>query len=162
MAAAQRSFKQIPTHFPMYRSVLDTTWIYPMKNIQDALNISTNYLSFDGTNIIVASVSNFIGLVAEIFSKTAESNPGQNAGYSCGNGTLFQDFGKTIEFKLPGGEVISRWALIKQLTPQSILPPGNNGGSPNGTIGYIYIFAAYGTSTDIGSTDVDTMLVVRV
>jgi hypothetical protein len=162
MAAAQRSFKQIPTHFPMYRSVLNTTWIYPINNIQDALKISTNYTSFDGTNIIVPSISNFIALAYEIWYQTSLSQPINNAGYSCGVGTLFQDFGKTIEFKLPGGEVIARWALIKQLSPQTTPPIPTPGDSPNGTIGYIYIFGAYGTSTDIGSSDVDTMLVVRV
>ena len=161
MAAAQRSFKQIPRHFPMYRSVLNTTWIYPINNIEDALKTSTNYTSFDGTNLIVPSVSNFVALASEIFNQTAISQPIGNQGFSCGVGTLFQDFGKTIEFKLPGGQVLARWALVKQLSPQTNPPVPVPGNSPNGTIGYIYIFAAYGTSNDL-STDVDTMLVVRV
>jgi hypothetical protein len=161
MAAAQRTFKQIPTQFPMYRSVRNTTWIYPIKNIQDALKTSTNYTSFDGTNLIVPSVSNFVALAYEIWNKTAIAQPVGNQGFSCGVGTLFQDFGKTIEFKLPSGEVIARWALIKQLSPQTTPPIAAPGNSPNGTIGYIYIFAAYGTTDDL-SNDVDTMLVVRV
>lgn len=159
---AQRSFKQIPKQYPMYRTITNTVWIYPEADIQRALKTSTHVTSYDGTNIIVPSIADFIAFYSEMYIQTAQSQPIGNPGFTCGVGTLLQDFGKTLEMKLPSGEVIARFRLVKQISPQATPPIPNPGNSPNRTVGFVLIFAAYGTAPNLSPTEVDTMLVVRV
>ncbi len=85
--------------------------------------------------------------MGDIFDQTAISQPNFNAGYSLGVGTLLQDYNQEIDWKLPSGELVFKWRLVKQLTPQApatqIPVPGN---SLPDTIGYVVVLATYPTN----------------
>lgn len=140
------------------RTFGDTVWIYPITDLDYVLGTTTRPYTRDGNNIVCSDFSNFMALYTEIFQRTEVTQPIGNTGYSLGVGTMLEDLGKELEFKLPGGQVLVRWRLVRQLTPQlvSAIPvPGN---SPAGTIGYVTTFSSYPLGT---SPILDNVLVVR-
>jgi hypothetical protein len=74
-----------------------------------------------------------------MFNKTALSQPVGNIGYSLGVGTKLRDLGVTVYWNLNSGLNVVTWRLVEQLTNQDDLPSG--GDSPNGTIGFVTIYA---------------------
>ena len=133
----QREFSQIQPGMGYYRTIGNTTWLYPPADVDKGLAITTYKYTFDGTNIICPDMSNLLGVYNDIFLQTAESQPIGNVGFSLGVGTYLQNFGKTIYWQAPNGNLLIKWQLVKQLTPQSsnyIPVPGN---SPDETIGYV-------------------------
>ena len=109
-------------------------------------------------------MTSLIGVYTDIFNQTAITAPSANPGFSLGVGTLLEDMGKEIRFKLTNGEVVVTWRLVKQLTPQqpaTVIP--NPGNSPNLTVGYTTTFVSYGSGPNGGFTNgLDDAQVLRV
>jgi hypothetical protein len=141
----RRKYSQIKPRRTNFVTVIDTVWLYPEINITRALSTTTSKYTYDGDFITCPDIQNIADVYSAIFSSTAVSQPLGNDGYSLGVGTLLEDLGKELRFRLTNGNVIIVWTLVKQLTPQSpatVIPvPGN---SPNETIGYVPTFFSYG------------------
>ena len=141
-----RAYSQIKPRRNNYVTVIDTTWLYPEIDITRALATTSFKYTYDGDFITCPDIASIAGIYDAIFNSTAVSQPIDNAGYSLGVGTLVEDQGKELRFRLTSGQVIIVWRLVKQLTPQkpeTVIPnPGNS--TPNGTIGYITTFISYG------------------
>ena len=145
----RRNYSQIKPQRTTYVTVLNTTWLYPEINVTRALATTTYKYTYDGDFITCPDIASIAGIYDDIFNSTAVSQPvGTNPGYSLGVGTLLEDQGKELRFRLTSGQVIIVWRLVKQLTPQTpppanVIPvPGNS--TPNGTVGYITTFISYG------------------
>jgi hypothetical protein len=142
----RRTYSQNKPRRNNYVTVIDTTWLYPEINVTRALATTTFKYTYDGDFITCPDIASIAGIYDAIFNSTAISQPIDNAGYSLGVGTLVEDQGKELRFRLTSGQVIIVWRLVKQLTPQkpeTVIPnPGNS--TPNGTIGYITTFISYG------------------
>ena len=142
----RRTYSQIKQPKAQFVTVLDTVWLYPESDVSKALASTSYKYKFDGDFISCPDLTNLIGVYGDIFYNTALSQPIDNSGYSLGVGTLLEDMGKELRFKIDGGETITVWRLVRQITPQNgshVIPaPGN---SPNGTIGYVTTFLSYGT-----------------
>jgi len=141
----KRSYSQIKPRRNNYVTVIDTTWLYPEVNIKEALATTTFKYTYDGDFITCPDIVNIAGVYEDIYNNTTVSQPVGNVGYSLGVGTLVEDLGKELRFRLTSGQVIIVWRLVKQVTPQSpatVIPaPGN---SPNGTIGFVTSYLSYG------------------
>jgi hypothetical protein len=141
----RRNYSQIKPRRNNFVTVIDTTWLYPEINITRALATTTVSHTYDGDFITCPDIASIAGIYHAIFASTAISQPVGNIGYSLGVGTLLEDQGKELRFRLTSGQVIIVWRLVKQLTPQVpatvIQNPGN---SPNETVGYIPTFLSYG------------------
>jgi len=143
-----RAYSQIKPRRNNYVTVIDTTWLYPEIDITRALATTSFKYTYDGDFITCPDIASIAGIYGDIFNSTAVSQPigENNPGYSLGVGTLLEDQGKELRFRLTSGQVIIVWRLVKQLTPQTpanVIPvPGNS--RPNGTIGYITTFISYG------------------
>jgi hypothetical protein len=143
----KRYYSQIKPRRNNFVTVINTTWIYPEVNIKAALATTTYKYTYDGDFITCPDIESIAGVYDDIYNSTAVSQPNGNPGYSLGVGTLLEDQGKELRFRLTSGQVIIVWTLVKQLTPQT--PPPENiipvpGDSPNETIGYITTFISYG------------------
>jgi hypothetical protein len=144
----KRGYSQIKPRRTTYVTVIDTVWLYPEINITRALATTTYQYTYDGDFITCPDIVNIAGVYDAIFTSTAISQPIDNSGYTVGVGTLLEDQGKELRFRLTSGQVIVVWRLVKQLTPQTPAPgniipvPGNS--TPNETIGYITTFLSYG------------------
>jgi hypothetical protein len=141
----RRTYSQIKPRRNNFVTVINTTWLYPEVNIKAALATTTFKYTYDGDFITCPDIVNIAGVYQDIFNNTAISQPLNNSGYSLGVGTLVEDQGKELRFRLTSGQVIIVWTLVKQVTPQgpaTVIPvPGD---SPNGTIGYITSYLSYG------------------
>ena len=142
----RRTYSQIKPRRTTFITVIDTVWLYPEINIARALATTTSKYTYDGDFITCPDIQNIAGVYSAIFDSTAQSQPIDNVGYSLGVGTLLEDQGKELRFRLTSGQVIIVWRLVKQLTPQkpaTVIPDAGNS-TPNGTIGYITTFISYG------------------
>ena len=141
----KRVYSQTKPRRNNYVTVINTTWLYPEVNITAALATTTFRHTYDGDFITCPDIASIAGIYDAIFNSTAASQPVGNPGYSLGVGSLVEDLGKELRFRLTTGQVIIVWRLVRQLTPQLpatvISVPGD---SPNGTIGYITTFLSYG------------------
>jgi hypothetical protein len=139
-----------------------TTWLYPKSDMEAAFATTTASFTFDGTNILCSTLQDVYTLFSDIYAKTVLSQPNGNEGFSCNNGTLLEDLGHTITFKVNGQTVI-QWVLVKQITPQVTPPLSSPGNSPNGTIGYATVFCSLGldAATESGET-VDPASLLRI
>ena len=146
----------IPPRVAYFLTHPNTSWIYPMSDIQTALNNTTIQYTFDGTILITNNLADLIALYTEIYNQTAISQPVGNTGFTLGAGSQLEDMGNEIFWQLPGGINVIHWRLMRQLTPQlpaTVIPsPGN---SPNGTIGYGTVWVAY---KNYPSLDEDTFI----
>ena len=137
-------FDQIPARVGSFLSVNNTSWIYPLRDLQAALAATSIPYTFDGTILKTNSLADLVTLYGQVFDQTAISQPVGNTGFSLGAGTQLDDLGKEIVWQIPGGVNVIRWRLMRQLTPQlpaTVIPaPGN---SPVGTIGYGTVWVAY-------------------
>jgi len=142
----KRGYSQIKPRRTTYVTVNNTTWLYPEINVTRALATTTYQYTYDGDFITCPDIASIAGVYSDIWNSTAVSQPVGNDGYSLGVGTLLEDQGKELRFRLTSGQVIIVWRLVKQLTPQKpvyVIPnPGNS--TPNETIGYITTFISYG------------------
>lgn len=142
----RRTYSQIKQEKSLFVTIINTIWLYPEGDINRAL-AATNYrYTFDGDFISCPDITNLLGIYYSIYEQTAISSPVGNVGFSLGVGTLLEDMGKEIRFKLDSGVTVITWRLVRQLTPQvpsNVIPtPGN---SINGTVGYVTTFLSYGT-----------------
>jgi len=143
----RRNYSQIKPRHTNFVTVIDTTWLYPEVNIAAALATTTYKYTYDGDFITCPDIASIAGIYGDIFNSTAVSQPTPNIGYSLGVGTLLENLGKDLRFRLTSGQVIIVWRLVKQLTPQkpaSVIPSAGN--SPNGTIGFVTTYLSYGTA----------------
>jgi hypothetical protein len=150
MTSVQRGFSQQSPLTNLLITRIDTMWIYPKADLLYALQNTSYQYQFDGFNIICPDINNLSGVYDAVYTRTTVTQPVGNVGYSLGVGTLLQDIGQKIEWKLSSGEVVVRWTLVKQLTSQAKAP--NNkiptpGDSPDETIGYCPIFISFPNNT---------------
>jgi len=141
----RRTYSQIKQEKSQFVTVLDTAWLYPENDVTVALANTTYRYTFDGDFISCPNLTNLVGVYGDIFNRTAVSQPTGNVGFSLGVGTLLEDMGKELQFKLDGGKTVITWRLVRQLTPQKDSPVlSSAGNSPNGTIGYVTTFLSFG------------------
>jgi len=157
----RRVYSQIKPRANTFITVLDTAWLYPEADVTAALKTTTYKYKYIGNVITCPTLTDLIGVYTDIYYRTTVTQPIGNEGFTLGVGTLLEDMGREIQFCLTSGEVVVRWQLVKQLTPQSpatVIPtPGN---SPNKTIGFTTTFCSYG---DEGySAGLDNVQVVRL
>lgn len=157
----RRTYAQVKPRKNTFVTVSGTAWLYPEADINVALSTTTRKHTYDGDSIICPTLSDLIGLYTDIFNQTAITQPIGNTGFSLGPGTLLEDFGRELRFRLTDGSVVIVWRLVKQLTPQgsaTVIPVDGN--SPNGTIGYTTTFSSFGNAGF--SIGLDEAMVVRV
>ena len=159
-----RKYSQVKTRQNLFITVGNTSWLYPTADINIALAKTTYSYTYDGNFIICPNMTSLIGVYNDIYNQTTISQPVGNVGFSLGAGSLLEDMGKEIHFKLSTGELVLTWRLVKQLTPQlpaTVIPvPGN---SPNLTVGYIATFVSYGNGTNGGyANNLDDVQVLRL
>ncbi len=134
----------------MCRASGSTTYLYTKEAIEQALALTPFPHTFDGTNIVCPTMTDLIEVYYAIWYRTKLANPDPNnpdgGGYSCNAGTLLQDMGENMQFMLPNGEVVVKWRLVKQLSPQTNPPVSSPGLSPVGTVGFVTTFCGYGAS----------------
>ena len=141
----RRAYSQIKPRRENFVTVINTTWLYPEINIAAALATTTASYVYDGDFITCPDIATISAIYDAIFISTTVSQPVGNTGYSLGVGTLLEDLGKELRFRLTNGQVIIVWRLVRQLTPQSpatVIPSAGN--SPNGTIGFVTSYLSYG------------------
>jgi hypothetical protein len=159
----RRTYSQIKPRKDNFITVLNTAWLYPEIDVQAGLATTTFPHTYDGEFITCPTLNDLIGVYTDIYNKSTVSQPIGNVGYSIGTGTLLEDKGSELRFRLSGGEVVIVWRLVKQLTPQntSIIPVAGN--SPDNTIGYVTTFCSYGSGPNGGySVGLDDVMVLRV
>jgi hypothetical protein len=151
-----------------FRTFRDTVYLYPEFSIQEALAVTQQPYTYDGTHIVCPTLANISALCYDIWYRTFLSNPlpvppFNAGGYSLGVGTMLEDLQKEIQFCLSSGEVVLKWRLVRQLTPQTNPPLSSPGSSPVGTIGYVTVFRAMGPyPVQAPYSDIDPVLVLRV
>jgi hypothetical protein len=138
------AYDQIPARLAYFLTTTNTVWLYPMSDIQTALNATAIPYTFDGTILAVNNIADLITLYNEIYAVTTVTQPVGNVGYTLGVGSQTMDLGKEIIWQINGGLQVIKWRLMQQLTPQlpaTVIPvPGN---SPDGTIGYGTVWVSY-------------------
>ena len=159
-----RKYSQVKTRQNLFITVSNTAWLYPIADIKTALAKSTNSYIYDGDFITCPNLTTLIAVYTDIYNQTTISQPVGNVGYSVGVGTLLEDMGKEIRFRLSSGQVIVVWRLVKQLTPQlpsTVIP--STGNSPTLTVGYTVTFVSYGNGTNGGyNNGFDDVQVLRL
>jgi len=160
----RRAYSQIKPRADNFITVLNTAWLYPEADVTTALKTTTYKYKYVGNIITCPTLADIIGVYTDIYNRTTVTQPVGNVGFTLGAGTLLEDMGRDIQFCLTSGEVVVRWQLVKQLTPQlpaTIIPsPGN---SPNGTIGFVTTFCSYGDGANGGyAVGLDDVMVVRL
>ena len=157
-----RTYSQIKTRKNNFITILDTAYLYPEVYIKAGLAATTYKYTYDGEFITCPTLSDINGVYAAIYQKTYDAQPVGNYGFSLGVGTLLEDIGDEIRFRLTSGQVIIVWRLVKQITPQKnqYMLNGQAGNSPGETIGYVTTFCSYGNG--VGYMGLDDVVVVRV
>ncbi len=149
--------------FFMCRANGSTTYLYPKADIQAALQTTAHPYTFDGTNLVCPTLTALLGVYSDIYIQTIQSQPVGNQGFSCNAGTLLEDLGEDMQFMLTGGEVVVRWRLVRQITPQANPPLSSPGNSPNGTVGFATVFSAYGRdASSLSGTVIDPPSLIRL
>jgi hypothetical protein len=134
-----RDYAQIQNRLRYMITVGNTTWLYPLQYVEQALAATTIPHTWDGVNIVCSTVQRISEIYSEIWGLTAfGAHP---TGFNIGVGTVLQDYGREIYFRTEDGTFYIHWRNVKQLTDQTTLPSG--GDSPNGTIGFVTVNASY-------------------
>ena len=121
-----------------YFTILDTTWLYPIVDLNKVLLDGSLYVSKIGNTIKFNDIDQLDEFYSLVFQETSNSQPIGNVGYSLGVGTQLKDLQNTIIMELINGVKIIEWQLVKQLTSQLDLPVGGN--SPDNTEGYVVTY----------------------
>ena len=155
----RRTFSQTRPRKNLFITYGNTVWLYPQVDIDTALATTTHSHTYDGDFITCPDMTALAGVYYDIYAQTTISNPNPpgtvppgNPGYTVGVGTLLQDMGRELRFRLSGGEIVIVWRLVKQLTPQKNPPlaPGIYGQSLDETVGYTTTFLSFGTAPTSG------------
>ncbi len=136
------------TGFFMCQAEGSTTYLYPKADIERALELTPFPYTYDGTNIVCPTMTDLKEVYYAIWYRTSQSNPDplnpSGGGYTCNKGTILEDMGEDMQFMLSTGEIVVKWRLVRQLSPQTTPPVATPGNSPNGTIGFTTVFCAFG------------------
>lgn len=145
---ASSEFKQIPSNNGFYAVIRDTLYIYPMADIKRALsNVSVQY-TFDDNMLIANSFNDLQTIYTEMVNQTLSAN------YSIAVGSILQDMGHYIYFKVPNGTTYIKMRRVKLL---KMGPGGAN--CPLDTVGYANVWTTYG---DLATTYTDPVRLVRL
>jgi hypothetical protein len=127
-----------------YTTHTNTAYLYPQSVLDHVLAGTTYSFTRNGDDIIVADLTDFIGLYLEVVDWSLQVQPVGNPGYTLGVGTKLRARrnAKTLNWII-GDRVTVKWVLVTQVTRQSDLPFGVGGSSPDGTIGYTTTFTDY-------------------
>ena len=161
--SAQRSPAQIPARSGLLLTGA-TVWIYPRSNILAGLAAWGRNYTFDGTVVTATTMVDVAEICYAIWYSTKQEvdallglTPQDNGdGYDVGNGSLLQEMGDEIHFKLPGGPTVLIWRQIRSLTSQS--NPSYH--TPVGTVGFIPVFVAQGNTAVY--SEIDPVRVTRL
>lgn len=146
-----------------FRTIGDTVWLYPEFDIKNALRTTSFSYTDNGQTIATPTLADFYGLYQDIFNQTTISQSFGNPGFSLGVGTILEDLGKERQFTLSTGEVLVKWRLVRQISPQTTPPIASTGNSPVDTIGYVTVFCSFGSYPLPGPINfLDPVLVVRL
>lgn len=115
-------------------TITNTTWLYPIADIEYALTGTTYSYTRSGNDIICQDQATLIAVYLDIFARTAVTQPIGNIGYSLGVGTILRDLTQELYLKI-NDQLMVTWRLVEQISSQSDLQSG--GDSPDGTIGYV-------------------------
>jgi hypothetical protein len=160
----RRVYSQKKARSSNYITTGSTAWLYPEADVVFALGTTTYKYVYDGDFITCPTMADLIGVYTDIYYRTVITQPIGNLGFTLGVGTLLEDMGKELRFRLEDGLVVIVWRLMKQLTPQSpatvILVPGN---SPNETVGFVTSFCSFGSGANGGySKGLDDVMILRI
>jgi hypothetical protein len=155
-----REYAQIQNRLRYMITVGNTTWLYPLQYVEQALTATTIPHTWDGVNIVCRNLTDLKNLYSYIFSFTATAQPIGNTGFSLGVGTLLQDYGREIYFRTEDGTFFIHWRNAKQLIDQTALPVGGN--SPNGTIGFVTVNTSYNNDENPDTNIFENSLTVRL
>jgi len=160
----RRVYSQKKARSSNYIIGVNTAWLYPEADIATALGTTTYKYVYDGDFITCPTMADIIGVYTDIYNRTTITQPIGNVGYALGVGTLLEDMGKELRFRLDDGLVVIVWRLVKQLTPQkpaTVIPvPGN---SIDEVVGFTTSFCSFGSGADGGySKGLDDVMILRV
>jgi len=161
MTSLPRTFAQQQSRSSSMITFGDTMWMYPPADVEYGLAHTTFSYRRVGNTLIFPDMNNLSAVYTDIYTRTVETQPIGNAGYTLGEGTSLLDMGKEIHFELPDGNLVITWRLMRQMTPQlpaTVIP--NPGNSPNDTIGYVTTFTSY-AYTNVPPGAFDTVRVLR-
>jgi hypothetical protein len=142
-----RRYSQIPPSPPFFLTVVDTMYMYPTSNIEAALGITPFPHTYTGDQIISPTLADLNEIAYAIWYNTYLELPDPNpltGGFNVKVGCLLRDLGKVLSFELTGGSIVATWRLMELITDQIGTP--NAGQAPPGTIGYVPVFNAGGTT----------------
>lgn len=142
-----RSFRQRSPYASGVRSVINTAWVYPIIDVEYVLATTALPFTRVGNVITCPDVSGCIALGNAFFSRTTVKQPDGNPGYALGVRTFLTDQGKDLFLKVPPGETVMQYRLLKQVSPQEDPPVTSPApDTPNDTIGYGMVFTSFGTN----------------
>jgi hypothetical protein len=147
-----------------YKTIVDTAWIYPESDVEEAYNILTSTITItrSGNDYIFLTLPDLVTFYNAVYARTAIDQPVGNPGYSLGVGTILRSLRRELNLKLQNGITVVKWILMKQITSQLDIPVGGN--SPDNTIGYGAVYLDWNlngvddtTSEPSGGGDTDQL-----
>jgi hypothetical protein len=132
------SYDDIVSYVDRWVTTTNTMYLYPVDDVNPVVATGVDVRD-RGRRLVFESMEDLYEKYNMVFERTAVSQPTGNIGYTLGVGTMLKDLGVTVRWELSSGLVVTTWRLVRQLTSQSDLPVG--GDSPNGTIGFVTIYA---------------------
>lgn len=156
-----RRYSQIHPSPQFFRTVVDTVYMYPTSNIEDALAATSFSYTYNGSQIVSPTLVDLLQIAYAIWDNTrvelpAPPPPPGAGGFNVKVGCLLRDLGKSLSFELPDGSIVATWRLMELITDQIGTP--NAGQAPPGIIGYVPVFNAAGNVY----TEFDPVRVARV
>jgi len=159
-----RVYAQKKARSSNYITTGNTAWLYPEADVVFALGTTAYKYVYDGDFITCPTMADLIGVYTDIYGRTTITQPIGNEGFTLGVGTLLEDMGKELRFRLEDGLVVIVWRLVKQLTPpRPIFVIPNPGNSPNETVGFVTSFCSFGSGPGGGyDVGMDDVMILRV
>jgi hypothetical protein len=151
------SYDDVVSYVDKWITITDTMWLYPVYDVNTAIEAHGIQPKDKGRRLVFQDMASLYAFYEQVFMQTAISQPVGNVGYSMGVGTVLKDLGVTVNWELESGLKVVTWRLVEQLTSQSELPPEHVGDSPDGTIGFVTIYADWnndGTNDDFYPRDI--------
>lgn len=122
--------------------------IYPMVDIKKSLSAVSVKYTFDDNMLIANSFNDLQTIYTEMVNQTLSAN------YSIAVGSILQDMGHYLYFKVPNGNTYIKMRLVK------LIKMGSSGANcPLDTVGYANVWTSYG---DLAITYTDPVRIVRV
>ena len=135
------SYDDIVSYVDRWITHTDTMWLYPVFDLNSAIAAHGIQPRDNGRRLVFENMTTLYDFYYQAFAYSAISAPGEGEGFDIGVNTVLKDLGVTLNWELESGLKVATWRLVEQLTSQSDLPLPNQGNSPDGTIGFVTIYA---------------------